>query len=166
MHDYMSRSAAKWAALNSLTTIMLWLYPWRDSTWFWHHFAGLHFSSGHEHCWIEQDLYSRKKNIFSIINFHGTKDTSSEKWRYSPLLDPAISWPIRFKRVNDASSRCVVIETIRVSKLQLIDFICHFQTHYTLVIPMICIVNILGPQFERNRHFKVRYLVRNRHLYH
>ena len=36
-----------------------------------------------------------------------------------------------------------------------------FQTHYTMAIPMICIVNILEPQFERNSYFKVRYLVLN-----
>ena len=38
-----------------------------------------------------------------------------------------------------------------------------FQT-YTLAIPMICIVTLIEPQFERIGHFKVSYLVLNKYL--
>ena len=41
-----------------------------------------------------------------------------------------------------------------------------FQTLYILAILMMCIVNILQPQFERNNHFKVWYLVLNKYLDH
>ena len=53
---------------------------------------------------------------------------------------------------------------IRGSKLKRMDFFATFQTHYTLAIPMICIVNILEPQSEINGHFKVRYLVLSKYL--
>ena len=39
-----------------------------------------------------------------------------------------------------------------------------FQIHYTLAIPMICIMSILERQLERYSHFKVRYLVLKRYL--
>ena len=55
---------------------------------------------------------------------------------------------------------------IRVLKLKRMSFFCHFSDSASLAISMICIFTILEPQFERNSHFKVRYLALNKYLDH